>query len=91
MFAPETHAEATNPQSAVDPVPDSPAVAEKQSRGPLIAASLAILLVTAGLLVYSQTLAFAWDEGYHLVAAFLIAHGKIPYIDFVFPQTPLNA
>ncbi len=51
----------------------------------------AILVVTAGLIWYSRTMAFAWDEGYHLVAAWLIAHGRKPYIDFVFPQTPINA
>ena len=51
----------------------------------------AAVLVTAALIWYSRTYAFAWDEGYHLVAAWLIAHGKQPYLDFVFPQTPLNA
>ena len=45
----------------------------------------------AGLLVYSQTLAFSWDEGFHLLAAQLIRSGKRPYLDFCFPQTPLNA
>jgi len=44
-----------------------------------------------GLLLYSQTLAFAWDEGFHLLAAQLIKAGKRPYLDFCFPQTPLNA
>lgn len=51
----------------------------------------AALLLTAGLLVYSQTMAFVWDEGFHLVAAQLIAAGLRPYLDFCFPQTPLNA
>jgi hypothetical protein len=44
----------------------------------------------AGLLVYSQTAACAWDESYHLLAAQLIKAGKRPYLDFVFPQTALN-
>jgi uncharacterized membrane protein len=44
-----------------------------------------------GLLFYSQTRAFAWDEGFHLLAAQLIKGGKRPYLDFCFPQTPLNA
>ena len=61
-----------------------------QSRRPLIAVCVTVALVTAALVTYGRTLAFAWDEGYHLVAAFLIAHGKQPYIDFVFPQTPFN-
>jgi hypothetical protein len=47
--------------------------------------------VAIALLVYSQTAAFAWDEGFHVLAAQLIAAGKRPYVDFVFPQTPLNA
>ncbi len=45
----------------------------------------------AGLLVYARTHAFAWDEGFHFMAAKLIAAGQRPYLDFTFPQTPLNA
>jgi hypothetical protein len=48
-------------------------------------------LFAAGLVVYSQTAAFAWDEGFHLLTAQLIRNGKRPYLDFFFPQTPLNA
>ena len=48
-------------------------------------------LITAGMLVYSQSQAFGWDEGYHLVAAQLIGTGKRPYLDSCFPQTPLAA
>ncbi len=48
-------------------------------------------LLFAGLLVYSQTGAVAWDEGFHLLAAQLIKSGKKPYLDFLFPQTALNA
>ncbi len=51
----------------------------------------AVALLSAGLLVYSQTRALAWDEGFHLLAAQLIKAGKTPYLDFCFPQTPLNA
>lgn len=47
--------------------------------------------IFAGLLVYSQTFAFCWDEGFHLLAARMISFGKRPYLDFCFPQTPLNA
>jgi hypothetical protein len=43
------------------------------------------------LLVYSQTRAMGWDEGFHLLAARLIAAGKWPYRDFVFGQVPLGA
>jgi 4-amino-4-deoxy-L-arabinose transferase-like glycosyltransferase len=43
------------------------------------------------ILTYSQTLAFSWDTGYHLLAAQLIAAGRKPYIDFCFPQGPVNA
>ena len=49
------------------------------------------LLFAAGALLYSQTHAFTWDEGFHLLAAKLIKTGKRPYVDFFFPQTPLNA
>jgi hypothetical protein len=48
-------------------------------------------IFAAGLLYYSQTDAFAWDEGFHLLAAQLIENGKRPYLDFFFPQSPLNA
>ena len=48
-------------------------------------------LMAGALLVYSQTHAFGWDEGYHLLAAQLIRAGKLPYLDFCFPQTPMAA
>jgi len=50
-----------------------------------------LALISIGVLVYSQTMSFVWDEGFHLVAAQLIDAGKTPYLDFCFPQTPLNA
>lgn len=50
-----------------------------------------IAFLAAGLMVYSQTVAFTWDEGFHLLAAQLIRAGKRPYLDFCFPQTPFNA
>ena len=50
-----------------------------------------VTLLTAGLVIYSQTDAFAWDEGFHLLTAQLITRGKRPYLDFNFSQTPLNA
>ena len=36
-------------------------------------------------------MSFAWDEGFHLLAAQLIRSGRRPYLDFLFSQTPLNA
>ena len=65
---------------------------EEQSRSlmaPALYAAFAIL--AAGAVVYSQTLAFHWDEGFHILTAYLIHLGKRPYLDFFFPQTPLNA
>ena len=50
-----------------------------------------ILAITAGSIWYAVTGAFVWDEGYHLIAAQQISLGKLPYLDFCFPQTPLNA
>jgi len=48
-------------------------------------------LLAAILIVYARTKAFAWDEGFHLITAQLIKAGKLPYIDWVFSQPPLNA
>ncbi len=51
----------------------------------------AAALLAAGIIAYSQTLAFAWDEGFHLLTAQLIVRGKRPYLDFMHPQAPLYA
>jgi hypothetical protein len=48
-------------------------------------------LYSALFIAYSQTWAFTFDEGYHMLAAQLIGDGRTPYLDFCFPQTPLNA
>jgi hypothetical protein len=69
----------------------SPAGESNASRKPAWVAAAAVVGIAAVMLTYARSFAFAWDEGYHLIAAWLIAHGKQPYIDFVFPQTPLNA
>ena len=47
--------------------------------------------LAAGVMLYAQTLAFTDDEAFHLLAAQLIKAGLRPYLDFCFPQTPLNA
>ena len=62
----------------------------RSRRGSLFLGIL-FFLYSLGLLIYSQTMAFVWDEGFHLLAAQLINKGKIPYVDFCFPQTLLNA
>ncbi len=50
------------------------------------------LALFAGLLIwYARTESFAWDEGFHLLTAQLILRGRHPYVDFFFPQVPLNA
>src|SRR6185312_3779039 len=69
----------------------SPAEESNTSPKPAWITGAAVVCIAAVMLTYARSFAFAWDEGYHLVAAWLIAHGKQPYIDFVFPQTPLNA
>jgi 4-amino-4-deoxy-L-arabinose transferase-like glycosyltransferase len=61
---------------------------QEPSLGPL---AIGFALLAAGLLVYSQTIAFHWDEGFHILTARLIDTGKRPYLDFFFPQTPVNA
>ncbi len=58
---------------------------------PFLVLSSIVSLLFAGLLAYSQTGATAWDEGFHVLAAQLIKNGKRPYVDFIFPQTALNA
>lgn len=55
------------------------------------ALATAVAIVFAVLLAYGETRAFSFDEGFHLMAARLIKEGKRPYLDFCFPQTPLNA
>ena len=47
--------------------------------------------LSAMLLAYSQTGAWAGDEELHLLAAQLINAGKTPYLDFFHQQTPLYA
>jgi hypothetical protein len=57
---------------------------------PFLVVCSVVAVLAALLVVYSQTWSFAWDEGFHLLAAQLINAGKTPYLDFCFPQTPLN-
>ncbi len=51
----------------------------------------ALVALSAGLLLFSQTFAFHGDEGFHLVAAQLINAGKRPYLDFFYQHVPLYA
>ncbi len=60
-------------------------------RHPFLLLSAVVIGIFAVLLLYSQTAAFLWDDGYQTLAAQLIARGKRPYLDFCFPQAPLNA
>jgi 4-amino-4-deoxy-L-arabinose transferase-like glycosyltransferase len=45
----------------------------------------------AGLVAFSQTGHWHWDEGFRLVAVQLINAGKRPYVDFFYPDPPLYA
>lgn len=77
-------------QQSVDALMENTAVsADRPERTWLVWMVAALLCV--GMLVYALIRAFVWDEGFHLLAAQLILAGKKPYIDFCFPQTPLNA
>src|SRR5262245_30663995 len=49
------------------------------------------LMLIVGLVLFSQTLAWYGDEGFHLLASQLIMSGKQPYLDFFYPQTPMWA
>ena len=70
----------------------APQIATTRTRGaPALLYGGVLALFTLGLLVYSQTVSFVWDEGFHILAAQLIDRGETPYLDFCFPQTPLNA
>ena len=53
--------------------------------------NLVIAVYGAVLLLYALCWAFTFDESFHLLAAQLIGRGLRPYLDFCFPQTPLNA
>src|SRR5271157_5438913 len=44
----------------------------------------------AGLMVYTQTLAYTGDEGFHFLTDQLIRAGMRPYLDFCYPQASLN-
>ena len=71
-------------------VPDDNA-SLKRNRGEFAVLCGLSALLAAGLVLYAETQAFAEDEGFHLLAAQFIKNGRRPYIDFLFPQTPLNA
>jgi hypothetical protein len=60
------------------------------SRRPVIILASVLTGLLILLVYYSQSIAFTWDAGFHLLAAQLINAGKRPYLDFPFPQTPLN-
>ena len=66
-------------------------VSEPEKRRPPFLFYGSIAAFTAVLAVYSQTWAYTGDEGFHLLAAQLIRRGMRPYLDFCFPQAPLNA
>ena len=64
---------------------------DTSSRRPYLWLCALVTLYGALLITYSETWAFTFDETYHLLAAQLIGDGHTPYLDFCFPQTPLNA
>jgi hypothetical protein len=64
---------------------------EAIQRKPLLTVAGVTVVLCAALIVYARAWAFAWDEGFHLLTAQLIMGGKRPYLDFFFPQAPLNA
>lgn len=72
-------------------VPAEPEDPTHRPLKPFLLLCTIVALMGGGLIVYARTVAFVWDEGFHLLAAQLILRGKKPYLDFCFPQTPLNA
>ena len=65
--------------------------ASRTARRELVWLCAACGFVMALLMIYAQTFAYTGDEGFHMVAAQMILAGKRPYLDFCFPQTPLEA
>src|ERR1051326_6594421 len=74
-----------------DEMPDMPELRASRDQKSYWLLAGVVALLAAGLMIYSQTDAFTWDEGFHLLTAQLITRGKRPYLDFNFSQTPLNA
>ena len=72
-------------------MPDSDENAVAPGKGSYLGLYGVLAVYAAAFLFYAETKAFHWDEGYHLVAAQAILSGKKPYLDFCFPQSPLNA
>jgi len=66
-------------------------VFRRRTRKTTLLLGAVVACISALLLLYSQTMSFVWDEGFHILTAQLIDRGETPYIDFCFPQTPLNA
>jgi len=52
---------------------------------------IVVAALAGGLVAYSQTWAWFWDEGFHLLAAQLINNGKKPYLDFFYQHAPMYA
>ena len=65
--------------------------AKADRRGSYLWLGGVLSLYAAVFLIYAVTWAYTWDESYHLLAAQLMGAGRRPYIDFCFPQSPLNA
>jgi hypothetical protein len=69
----------------------SPSIAPVRRRSSRIGLYAAAVLYATAFLAYAESMAFHFDETYHLLAAQLILAGKRPYVDFCFPQAPFNA
>src|SRR5229473_4120775 len=80
-------------EAAPDGAPNTPTSHERPEPGlrPYVAVGIVVAAIQALLMIYSLARAFSADEGFHLLAAQLIKRGQKPYLDFCFPQTPLNA
>lgn len=52
--------------------------------------SIAFIVVAIPLVLFSQSRLIAPDEGFYLLAAKLVMDGRIPYVDFFYPQGPLH-
>jgi hypothetical protein len=84
--------EESGSQGAAD-APNTQIATEQTEPGlrPFVVVGIVVAAIQALLMIYALARAFAWDEGFHMLAAQLINRGQKPYLDFCFPQTPLNA
>ena len=62
---------------------------EKHNRNDALILSILVIFLTFFFVVLSQRRLIAPDEGFYLMASRLVMEGRIPYLDFFYPQMPV--